>query len=276
MKNLFQLLAIIMIAFTFTGCTNPGVDAGEEMVIIQKPWIFGSGGVKEDPVTSGRKVLALSTDYVKYNVKPVKHEEKFDDVITLDNNPVDFTGYVQTQIREKQTPKLHKKFGEKWYENNVEDQFRAKIRGYCSKYRMFTLSTDRNVVDSLELIILQEMQEYIKSIDMPVDINQVIIGKVTPPREVLDETTKTAAATQSIKTQEARQLAESARENADIAKAKADMAYMNAFSGMTVNQYLMLRSLEIEKEKIDMVKGKKNVTINMVQGGGASPVIPLK
>lgn len=276
MKNLLSILAIIYVAFTFTSCTNPGVDAGEEMVIIQKPWIFGSGGVKDDPVTSGRKVLAMSTDYVKYNVKPVKHEEKFDDVITLDNNPVDFAAYIQTQIQAKQSPKLHKLFGEKWYENNVEDQFRAKIRGYCSKYPMFTLSTDRNIVDSLELIILSEMQAYVKSLDMPVNINQVIIGKVTPPTEVLDETTKTAAATQSIKTQNARELAESAREKADIAKAKADMAYMNAFNGMTVNQYLTLRSLEIEKEKIDMVKGKKNVTINMVQGGGAQPVIPLK
>ena len=274
MKRL-KLLFVLMSVVTLTSCSLPGVDAGEEMVLIQKPWFFGSGGVVAEPVVSGRSLLAFSTEYEKYTRQPIKYSENFTDVITYDNNPVDFNAHVQIQLVKGESPVLHEKFGRNWYENNIEDQFRAKIRGYCSKYQMFTLSTDRKIVDSLEIVILNEMKDYVASIDMPVKINQVIIGKVTPPKAVLLETTKTAAETQAIKTQETREIREFARQNADIAKAKADMAYKNTFSGMTTNQYLYLRSLEIEMEKIEMVKGKNNVSINMVQGASALPTLSV-
>lgn len=274
MKRL-KMLFVLMSVVTLTSCSLPGVDAGEEMVLIQKPWFFGSGGVVDEPVVSGRALLAFSTEYEKYTRQPIKYSENFTDVITYDNNPVDFNAHIQIQLIKGKSPVLHEKFGRNWYENNIEDQFRSKIRGYCSKFQMFTLSTDRKIVDSLENVILLEMQDYIKTIDMPVKINQVIIGKVTPPKAVLLETVKTAAEKQAIKTQETRKHREIARESADIAKAKADMAYKNTFSGMTTNQYLYLRSLEIEMEKIEMVKGKNNVSINMVQGASALPTLPV-
>lgn len=276
MKKFLTFLIAIVALFSMQSCTNPGVDAGEELVKIQKPWLFGSGGVVMEPLTEGRQILALSTDYVVYNMKPVKYEENFDNIITHDNNPIDFTAYITLQIKAGESPKLHKTFGEKWYFNNVEETFRSMIRGYCSMQPMFTLTTDRHVVDSLETVIHNEMTTYIDGLEMPVKVIGIVIGKVTPPDAVLYETTKTAAEKQAIKTQEAREFKEEARGKADIAKATADMAYKNTFTGMTIPQYLYLRSLEIEAEKIDMVKGKKNVTINMVQGGGATPVIPLK
>lgn len=277
-KFLFMCMTALLLASAMTSCQMKGVDGGEEMVIIQKPWFFGSGGVVDEPAVAGRHWLALSTDYEIYNIKPVKYEESFDDVITYDNNPVDFSAYIQLQILSGETPRLHESFGKNWYKNNVEDQFRAKVRNKCSQYKMFTLSTDRKIVDSLEVAIFNEMVAYVESIDLPVDVQQVIIGKVTPPKAVLDETTKTAAATQSIKTQDARKNAELARMAADSAKAEADMAYKNNFDGMTINQYLWLRQLEIEKEKIDMVKGKDKVSIIMQSGSGGSPTptIPLK
>lgn len=274
MRNLKFL--VLLIVTTLTSCSLPSVDAGEEIVIIKKPWFFGSSGVVDEPVDAGRTLLALSTSYELYDVKPIKYEEQFNDVITNDNNPVDFAAYIQSEIKRGQSPYLHENFGKNWYGNNIEDQFRAKIRGYCSKYKMFTLSTDRKIVDSLETIILSEMRDYVKEIGLPINIRQVIIGKVTPPKAVLIETTKTAAETQAIKTQEARKFKEEARGKADIVKAQADMSYKNTFKGMTTNQYLYLRSLEIEAEKIEMVKEKDNVSINMVQGGSAVPTLPLK
>lgn len=249
-------------------CSMPSVSGGEEMVVTQKPWLFGSSGVVQKSYTSGRYWLALTTSYDLYDVKPVKHEESFTDVITYDNNPVDFSAYIVLEIEKGKAHILHENFGNKWYDNNIEDQFRKGVRNKCSQFTMFVLSTNRNIVDSLETVLFKEMEDYINDIDLPINIKEVIIGKVTPPKDVLRETTKTAAQTQAIKTQEARRLSENARREADISKAKADMAYMKAFNGMTINQYLSLRSLEIEKEKIDMVKGKKNVSIIMQSGSG--------
>lgn len=278
MKQLQFILAIFFVAFSLlTSCKMPGVEAGQELVLVQKPFIFGSGGIVQEPIKSGRPFLAISTEYVKYNMKPVKYTEKFDDVITFDNNPVDFNAYIQIQINEGKSPELHSKFGTKWYINNIEEQFRASIRNKCGKFKMFTLSTDRQIVDSLQEVIHKEMEDYAKSINIPIDIKQVIIGKVTPPRAVLLETEKTAAEIQKVKTQDARNIAEQSRKAADISKAEADMAYMNTFKGMSVNQYLYLRKLEIEKEKVDMVKTKKNVSIIMSSGGN-DPIntIPIK
>ena len=43
---------------------------------------------------------------------------------------------------------------------------------------------------------------------------------------------------------------------------------------MTTNEYLELRRLEIEKEKVELVRDKQNVTI--VMGQGLQPTIPIK
>jgi regulator of protease activity HflC (stomatin/prohibitin superfamily) len=241
-----------------------------------KPYIFGSGGIEMKPLETGRHTIAISTEVIVYDIKPVKFTEDFDDVITNDNNPVDFTSYIILKINDGESPKLHKNFGSKWYTNNVEEQFKAKLRGYCSQYKMFTLTTNRALLDSLEVTIKKEMQEFIDYLKMPVTVIEITIGKVTPPDEVLNETIKTAAEKQAIKTQEAREFKENARRTADRAKALADMEYKNTFTGMSVDQYLSIRALEIEKEKIEMVKGKQNVSIIMSSGSGIDAVKNIK
>jgi regulator of protease activity HflC (stomatin/prohibitin superfamily) len=276
MKNLLFILSAIVLLFSTQSCSLQGIDSGSEGVMVMKPYIFGSGGISNTPLEAGRHTIAISTDVIVYDIKPVKFTEDFDDVITNDNNPVDFTAFITLKINEGESPKLHKSFGTKWYSNNVEEQFRAKLRGYCSQFKMFTLTTDRSVLDSLEVTIKNEMQKYITELEMPVKVIEITIGKVTPPREVLAETTKTAAEKQAIKTQEAREDKENARRNADRAKALADMEYKNTFTGMSVDQYLHLRALEIEKEKIEMVKGKQNVSIIMSSGGSIDAVKTIK
>lgn len=46
--------------------------------------------------------------------------------------------------------------------------------------------------------------------------------------------------------------------------------------GLTPDQYIKLRSLEIEKEKVDMVRGKANVNVTMLMGNGATPIYNVK
>lgn len=275
MKRVLSLLALSLL-FILPSCKSVVIAPGEEAALVKQPYIFGSDGVDEEVLTQGRHYLALSSSAYVYNVKPVKYEESFDDVITADNNPVDFTSYIQIEIEKGKCNNLHQSKGKDWYKENIMDQFRAKIRGYCSKYPMFVLTTDRTIVDSLELIIKQEMIDYVTEENINILIKQVIIGKVTPPQSVIQQTHKTAAQEQAKKTENARGEREDARKIADEKKAVADLAYKNKF-GMTTDQYLRLRELEIEKEKIEMIKNKKNVTIIMNQGGGGLPAtLPVR
>ena len=45
---------------------------------------------------------------------------------------------------------------------------------------------------------------------------------------------------------------------------------------LTPEQYIQLRSVEIEKEIVDMVRNKRNVSINMLMGNGAQPFYNIK
>ena len=65
---------------------------------------------------------------------------------------------------------------------------------------------------------------------------------------------------------------ETARKQAEINKAIADKAYQNQMN-MSTQEYLSLRHLEIEKEKVEMIKNNPNVSIIF---GNASPTFPIK
>jgi regulator of protease activity HflC (stomatin/prohibitin superfamily) len=111
--------------------------------------------------------------------------------------------------------------------------------------------------------------EYVKKTNLPIEVMQVSIGAITPPEQVLTETKLTAAQNQSVLTQNARAIAELSRKQAEINKAIADMAYQDQMK-MSIDQYLHLRQLEIEKEKVELIKDNKNVSI--IFGGNSLPV----
>ena len=129
------VVAYLLVAISFSGCFTPStIDAGEEGVLIKKPWFFGHGGVEPEPIKTGLTWTAFSTSVERVNVKPFSITELFDDLITIDNNPVDF--YVNTTFKhtEGKTPELVEKFGLNrvengnvvggWYGNKVKEPFR--------------------------------------------------------------------------------------------------------------------------------------------------------
>ena len=59
---------------------------------------------------------------------------------------------------------------------------------------------------------------------------------------------------------------------AEINKAIADKAYKNEMN-MTTTEYLQLRHLEIEKEKVELIKNNPNISIIF---GNAQPTFPIK
>ncbi len=193
-------------------------------------------------------------------------------MIPSDNTPVSFSAYLKIQIKKGETPVLYKNFGEKWYENSLQASFRTLVREKACVYKMFDLASKREISAQLEVDILKLMQEYSKKINLPVEIMQVSVGAITPPEQVLTETKNTAAQNQSILTQNARADAEFSRKKAEVNKAIADKAYQNEMQ-MTVDQYLHLRQLEIEKEKVELIKDNPKTTIIF---GGLQASYPVK
>lgn len=267
----FSLVALIMLT-CLTSCYRVSPDAGQESVLVYKPMFFGHGGVDESPVSTGSTWVSMTTDHVEFVLTPITVTEDFVNMIPSDNTPVSFSAYLKVQVRQGSTPNLYSKFGEKWYEHSLQATFRTLVRDRASQFKMLELASKREISAKLEKDIFAEISEYAKKLNLPVDILQVSIGAITPPQEVLTETKNTAAQNQSILTQASRANAETARKQAEINKADADKAYRTEM-GMTTAEYLQLRQLEIEKEKVELIKDNKNISIIF---GNASPVLPIK
>lgn len=275
MKNILKLLSIslfiVLIIPQFIACEKIKTDPGNVTVQIKKPLFGGEGGVRETPLNPGTKYQGAWHSYAQFPTTPIKLEEEFSDIITKDNNPIDFKAYFIYEYIPQKTPILFQNFGLNWYANNVEEEFRKRIRDYCSRYKMFTLTTDRTIVTKLQERIKNEMITYINHIGIPIKVNDVIIGRVIPPKAVIDETIKTAAQIQRKKTLIAEKLAEDERALVEKAKAKADNAYRQEL-GYSTSQYLEHQRIQNEKMLIESGKGN----INYILNSGATPTIPLR
>lgn len=269
MKYFVFLVLVLMLS----ACSRVAVDGGQEAVLIAKPYFFGYEGVYPDPVGSGAEWVAWSTSSVTYDIRPQRVGEQFVDLISSDNIPIDFNAYLVFQIKKGKSPILYENFGLNWYIQKVQAKFRTEIRNFARSQRANDLISSVDTVNYGQKIVLNEMISYFIEQKIPVDVLEVIIGKATPPEALLEEIARTAAQTQRAKTEEQRMKAEVARKAAESAKAEADDAYKKKF-GMTTQEYLQLRALEIEKEKLEVVKSKDNVHVIMSTGGGntATPV----
>lgn len=270
MKNKLNYL-VLAISIALTSCSLVQPNPGEEDVLVYKP-IFGHGGIDETPISNGTCWVVFTTEHKPFTMTPQTITEDFENMIPSDNTPVSFSAYLKVQIKKGESPALYKNFGEKWYENNLKPSFRTMVRDKASAFKMFDLASKRDISAKLEQDIFKDFTEYVKKSGLPIDVLQVSIGAITPPEQVLTETKLTAAQNQSVLTQSARATAELSRKQAEINKAIADEAYMKQM-GMNYDQYLHLRQLEIEKEKVELIKDNKNVTIIF---GTIPPTYPVK
>lgn len=272
MKTITKILMLVLSLSMLTSCYRVKPDAGQESVLVYKPMFFGHGGVDKVPVKTGATWCAFTTDHQEFTITPMTIIEDFTNMMPADNTPISFSANLKCQIQSGKTPKLYSEFGEKWYENSLQATFRTMVRDKACVYKMFDLVSKREISAKLESEIYENISKYAKKIGLPVTILQVSIGAITPPEQVLNETKNTAAQNQSILTQTARADAELSRKQAEINKAIADRAYQNQM-GMTTDEYLRLRQLEIEKEKVEIIKDNKNTTIIF---GNTPATLPIK
>src|SRR5579862_3213990 len=112
---------IALFALTLGGCSVYSPDAGHEVVLIEKPWFFGHGGVDPDPVKTGRTFAAITTEGVDVYMQPQRFEDDLPYTMTSDGVPISFHAIVTLRVVDSVA--LIKNFGPNWYQNNVEQPF---------------------------------------------------------------------------------------------------------------------------------------------------------
>lgn len=91
----FAALALYALS---AGCRTVSPDAGHEAVLIKKPWIFGHGGVEDQPVKTGLILAAMTTEAEYVSMQPIQVVEHFDDLMSNDGVPLDFDSALRLQI----------------------------------------------------------------------------------------------------------------------------------------------------------------------------------
>ena len=272
MKKIKVLLAIMALALVMSGCSPSAVDAGEEGVMVKKPWVFGHGGVDETPLTTGLAWTAWSTEVHRMNIKPMRADEAFVDITSSDNVPIDFSSYLTLQITEGATPKLYEAKGEDWYRVNVQDYYRTLVRNEARTRTSLELRKDAAVIKEVQASVHESLSEYLAKNGLPVSVIKVVIGKVVPPKGVLEEAERTASQKQRKATEEARAKTEGFRAKAEKNKALADLAYAKEFR-MTTEQFLKNKRLDIMQLAIE----RKETPVSLIMNASnASPIFSAK
>ena len=266
-KNIF-LLALLSI-LTFTSCSLATVDGGEEGVFIKKPLFFGTGGVDNKALTEGSEWKVFTTDYVIYSVINKKYSENLDDVATNETTPVDMNAHLFLKIKQGKSPIIHNNYGPNWYDNNIKEVFRKYIKDFVSRYNMITLVSDREIYDEIEPIIKKQMTDYIESLsktkEFPIEVVNVVVDKAMPNEGVREELNNTAIYMQQKNTEIMKQEMQVARKETEHLRALADKEYQLTM-GFTPQQFISLRALELENQKIEMIKNKSNVNVDVMLG----------
>ena len=90
MKHIKRAVIAASLLAVCTACTVVTPDAGQQAVLIDKPWLFGHGGVRSQPVLPGLTYTWLSTKKIYVNMSPQQYAGNFTDLMSRDGVVLDF------------------------------------------------------------------------------------------------------------------------------------------------------------------------------------------
>ena len=260
------VVAVVALAAS-AGCASVSPGAGEEAVLIYKPWVFGHGGVEPEAVKTGRTYVALSTESVIVSVQPQQFTVHFDDLMSRDGVPLDFDAVIR--LRVTNSVQLVSRFGPDWYKANVEAEFRNRVRQEVRKHGMNETAIDSTAIDGIDAAITEAMTAYVKTAALPIELIDITVGKANPPDSVKSQRIETAQQEQRIQTERQKKLAEDVRRSAEEARAAADNAYRQSMQ-LSPDQFLQLEAIKMQKE---VCAGGK---CTYLLGGGVVPTLPVR
>lgn len=271
-----RLFTLPLIALT-AACGYVSPDAGQEAVLVAKPWFFGSGGVLDETVKTGSTLVAASTDAIYVDVSPIAFPVKFDDLMPSNGIPLDFHTTVRLQITDPSKLVQNFRGGQtdengrpthSWYWSNINPQYENFVRAAVKKYDMNQLALTGAAIEAVDREVQTNLAAYIKANKIPVKLLGVTVGRANPPEEIKNQRVETAAQTQRIQTMEAAKKAEDSRKAAELARAEADNAYRSQMS-LTPEQFVDLQRVAMQKE----VCAKADCTFII---GNGSPILSRK
>jgi regulator of protease activity HflC (stomatin/prohibitin superfamily) len=264
----------IALLLTIGSCVTANrvkVEPGFEAVLVDQPYFFGRGGIRQETVKTGAIWTWGSTDAIKVDMRPTQVEEHFDDMMSADNIPVNFHSYIKVHVTN--APQLIEKFGVKWYENNAKEAFRTIIRDLCKGAKMTDLVTDASLLVKMQVEAKQQIAETLVKVGIPVIVDGVTIGRITPNQSVMAAINATAAQQQMQKTQQERAKTEEFRRQGEINRADADNAYRQAM-GLSPELFVRLEGIKAFEKAAESCAGSAKCSLVIVPPTGIGITLP--
>jgi regulator of protease activity HflC (stomatin/prohibitin superfamily) len=266
------MIGAMALSCSLSGCIYATIDAGHEGVLVEKPFLFGHGGVDPIPIGTGRQMVAVTTEVIDVDIRPIQYSEHFD-IISSENAPVSFDAFFIANVMAGRSPDLVSRFGPRWYANNVKEAFRTIVREEVQKYPLFELTTKPAIRTLLQNAIDKEVRmNIIEKHKMPLVLNRVVVGSILPPKGVLEQTAETIKQEQRRITMIEFQKAEEAREKAEKQRGIADRAYREQL-GLTAPEFVDLRRIEVQKEIVQHSPAALTVIMGLERFGINLPPI---
>ena len=184
-----KVFLLVCLTVLIYGCGFPSVDPGNEGVMVKKPFIFGSGGINDNPYKPGRYFTAITTSIVEYNMRPQVFTEKFNILMIDSKLNISFDVYLKLRIKENKTPDMLKTIGrpveddnkKNWYTTVIQPDFRAAVREVISTYKTDEANNNRaEMSQKIEDI----MKQRITKNDAPIDVLKVNISNIDYPDSI--------------------------------------------------------------------------------------------
>ena len=183
-----KFILFLMVGFVtimgMTSCHAVSPSADEEAVLIDYPWFFGHGGVRDTPIQSGLTWCWWSTSSETFKIIPFKHQVDMDDLFSDDNTPLDFHTVIITQIEKGKTPILLKNYGVDWFNTTIYNYYCNLVRDHISQHSPFDLMSNRAILNEIDTKVLKQLQAHVtelsKDKEFPIIIKQITIGKASP------------------------------------------------------------------------------------------------
>ncbi len=269
LRTTLRIAAVVPAAVCLMACSFKSPNAGHEIVLIEKPIIFGHGGVDSDPVKTGLTITAWTTQGVDVSMQPMKFDTELPDTMTSDGVPITFHAIMVVQVTNSVS--LIKNFGPEWYGNNVEEQFKTMVRQAVRKRGMNETAISTTALDSIDAEIHDNLMAFFKDKGLPVKLITMTVGKANPPDAIKHQRIDTAAQEQRIQTEKQTKLAEDQRKMAEQSRADADNAYRESMH-LSPEQFIQLEAIKMQA-RVCGPEGK--ATCTFIQNGGATPVYNL-
>lgn len=234
---------LLLTTLLLAGCSWQAPDAGHEVVLIEKPFFFGHGGIDNQPVTAGRSFTWITTQGVDVYMQPQKFDTEMPDTMTSDGVPITFHAIVILQVTN--SVELIRNFGPSWYKNNVEEQFKTMVRQAVRKHGMNETAISTTALDAIDEEIRGELAAFLMQKQLPVRLVTMTVGKANPPDAIQHQRVDTATQEQRANTEKQRKLAEDQRLAAEQSRANADNAYREAMH-LSPEQFIQLKMIEMQ------------------------------